>query len=68
MIFDDYFERCWWEILPKFKKPIIAAINGICLGGGLEVAMMCDIMIASNDSKLGLPEIKLGLIPGSGGT
>jgi enoyl-CoA hydratase len=67
-LFDDYFERTWWKIIPKFRKPLIAAINGIAFGGGLELALMCDILIVSEDAKLGLPEIKLGVIPGSGGT
>ncbi len=52
----------------NFKKPIIAAINGICLGGGLELAMACHIRIASDMTKLGQPEIGLGIIPGFGGT
>lgn len=68
MLFDDYFERKWAKILPKFRKPLIAAVNGVCLGGGLELAMMCDIIIASEDARLGLPEVKLGIMPGSGGT
>jgi enoyl-CoA hydratase/carnithine racemase len=67
-LFNDYFERIWWKIIPKFRKPIIAAVNGICLGGGLELALMCDIVLASDNARLGLPEIKLGIIPGSGGT
>ena len=50
------------------KTPFVAAIHGFCLGGGLEVAMCCDIRIASEDAQLGQPEIKLGLIPGGGGT
>jgi enoyl-CoA hydratase len=68
MLFDDYFERIWNRVIPKFRKPLIAAINGMCFGGGLELALMCDILIASEDAKLGLPEIKLGVIPGCGGT
>jgi enoyl-CoA hydratase len=50
------------------RKPFIAAIHGFCLGGGLELAMCCDIRIVSEDAQLGQPEIKLGLIPGGGGT
>src|SRR5687767_3809523 len=50
------------------RTPFVAAIHGFCLGGGLELAMCCDIRVASGDAKLGQPEIKLGLIPGGGGT
>jgi enoyl-CoA hydratase len=52
----------------NLKKPVIAAINGFCLGGGLEYAMCCDIRIASQDAKFGQPEVTLGILPGSGGT
>ena len=51
-----------------FPKPVIAAIHGWCLGGGLETALACDIRIAAEDAQLGQPEIKLGLLPGGGGT
>jgi enoyl-CoA hydratase len=54
--------------MEKIRKPIIARINGFCLGGGAEVAMACDFRIASDKSKFGQPEIKLGVIPGGGGT
>ena len=68
MLFNDYFMRDWWNVIPNFRKPLIAAINGMCFGGGLEVAMMADILIASENAKLGQPEINLGILPGSGGT
>lgn len=58
----------WARPIQEFSKPIIACINGYCFGGGLEVAMMCDVMVASDKAAFGLPEIKLGLIPGAGGT
>jgi enoyl-CoA hydratase len=54
--------------IENLKKPVIAAINGACLGGGLELAMSCHIRVAANEAILGLPELKLGLIPGYGGT
>ena len=61
-----------WPAAPKYSadvwKPLIAAINGVALGGGLEVALACDIRIAAEHARLGLPEVTLGLIPGWGGT
>jgi len=57
-----------WEVFSNRRKPVIAAINGFALGGGCEVAMMCDILIASEAAKFGQPEIKLGLIPAMGGS
>jgi len=54
--------------IEDFPKPVIAMINGFCLGGGLEVALACDIRIASDTARLGQPEINLGIIPGGGGT
>jgi enoyl-CoA hydratase/carnithine racemase len=58
----------WIEVLDRIRKPVIAAIHGYCLGGGLEISMACDIRIAAPNSVFGLPETGLGLIPGGGGT
>ena len=58
----------WIEALDRVRKPVIAAIHGYCLGGGLEISMACDIRIASPNAVFGLPETGLGLIPGGGGT
>jgi enoyl-CoA hydratase len=57
-----------YDVMSAFPKPVIAMINGFCLGGGCELAMSCDLRIASDKARFGQPEIKLGLIPGGGGT
>jgi enoyl-CoA hydratase len=57
-----------WDRISLIKKPIIAAINGLALGGGFELALHCDLIVAAEDAKLGFPEVKLGVMPGAGGT
>jgi len=63
----DFITRNW-ERLRTVRKPVIAAVGGLALGGGCELAMMCDIVIASDNARFGQPEIKLGIMPGAGGT
>jgi enoyl-CoA hydratase len=63
----DYITRNW-ETVRGIRKPIIAAVSGFALGGGCELAMMCDFIIAADNARFGQPEIKLGIIPGAGGT
>ncbi len=64
---EDYITRDW-ETIRSIRKPVIAAVSGFALGGGCELAMMCDLIIAADNAKFGQPEIKLGIIPGAGGT
>jgi enoyl-CoA hydratase len=63
----DYITRDW-EHLRNIRKPVIAAVAGYALGGGNELAMMCDIVIAADNARFGQPEINLGIMPGAGGT
>src|SRR3546814_12740051 len=64
----DLFITEGWERLAKTRKPVIAAVAGYALGGGCEIAMMCDFILAADSAKFGQPEITIGTIPGSGGT
>jgi len=63
----DYITRNW-EALKRTRKPVIAAVAGFALGGGCEIALACDIVIAADTAKFGQPEIKIGVMPGAGGT
>ena len=64
---EDFITR-GWECVAQCRKPVVAAVAGIALGGGCEIAMMCDIVIAAETARFGQPEIRLGTIPGAGGT
>ncbi|MTJ82521.1 MAG: enoyl-CoA hydratase [Telmatospirillum sp.] len=64
---DDFITR-GWEAVTRIRKPVIAAVAGYALGGGCEMAMMCDFILAADTAKFGQPEITLGIIPGAGGT
>ena len=63
----EYLTRNW-ETLRRIRKPVVAAVGGYALGGGCELAMMCDILLAADTARFGQPEVKIGVIPGAGGT
>lgn len=67
MYMSDHFAR-YWERVSKCRKPMIAAVAGHALGGGCELAMMCDVIVCADNARFGQPEIKLGVLPGIGGT
>ena len=66
MFMEDFFAG--WDALTRVRKPVIAAVAGFALGGGCELAMMCDMIIAGDNAKFGQPEVKLGVLPGIGGS
>jgi enoyl-CoA hydratase len=67
-VYKNDFITATWETIRSIRKPVIAAVSGFALGGGCELAMMSDFIIAADNAKFGQPEIKLGIIPGAGGT
>lgn len=66
--YNTNFISSWSSTIPNIRKPIIAAVNGVALGGGCELALMADIIYCSSSATFGQPEIKLGIIPGAGGS
>jgi enoyl-CoA hydratase len=67
-VFETDFIASTWGAIKRIRKPLVAAVSGYALGGGCELVMMCDIVVASETARFGQPEIKLGIIPGAGGT
>jgi len=67
-VFQNDFIRRNWEVIRRIRKPVIAAVAGYAMGGGCELALACDIVIAADNAQFALPEIKLAMMPGAGGT
>lgn len=67
-VWDEEFVTATWEGIARVRKPVIAAVSGHAIGGGCEIALMCDIVIASETARFALPEATIGIIPGAGGT
>lgn len=65
---DVRFDADLWNLFTRMSQPLIAAVHGYCLGSGIEIALCCDLVIASEDAQFGLPEVGLGIIPAAGGT